>query len=302
MPTSLPKILFCSHEISYSLLGRGCFAYFNHFTSRPDTSHNKSSYSTAPTEPLHVGTTSGLDRKPSGPIAPPTRQCENQKRYEKVLPSSKSGGIPDPTTCYIGDALARPFLLRKPQHLLVVLDLNGTLIYRPSKKNPARFIRRPHALRFLRYCVENFTVVIWSSARPENVELICKRLIPPSLRKRLTAIWARNKFGLVKEDYDLRVVCFKRLSKLWRDASISQSHPDYSSGGRWDQTNTVLIDDSFEKGRSEPFNLIRVPEFLGDIHESDDVLPKVLEYLDCLSSYSNISAYIHKDPFAIRIE
>ncbi|CCU77350.1 NIF domain protein/phosphoprotein phosphatase [Blumeria hordei DH14] len=274
----------------------------DHFTSRPETSHHKSSYSTAPAEPLHLGTPSGLDCTPSGSIVPPTRQCENKKRCEKVLPSAESGGIPDPTARYMADARAHPFLLRKPQHLLVVLDLNGTLIYRPNKKNPTHFVGRPHALRFLRYCIENFTVVIWSSARPENVNLICNRFIPPSLRNRLTAIWARNKFGLVKEDYDLKVVCFKRLSKLWGDASISQSHPDYSIGGRWDQTNTVLIDDSFEKARSEPFNMIRVPEFFGDTHESNDILLKVLDYLDCLSLHSNISAYIHKDPFAIRRE
>lgn len=229
--------------------------------------------------------------------APKQKGSPRPRRDQKANPSPASGGIPDPTSDYLRACMFGPTSLRQPQHLLVVIDLNGTLLFRPSKKRPTKFNMRPHAQTFLRYCVNTFTVVIWSSARAENVNAMCNTILTPDIRSRVAAIWGRDKFGLTKADFELRVQCYKRLSKIWQDPKIVGSHPASHEGLRWDQTNTVLIDDSREKARTEPHNLIEVPEWLGDLHERDDILPQVHDYLNHLSMHSNVSACLHSHPW-----
>jgi hypothetical protein len=58
-----------------------------------------------------------------------------------------------------------------------------------------------------------------------------------------------------------------------------------------------LIDDSLEKGRSEPFNLVEIPEFFGDEMEIGEFLPQVHDFLNHLSMQSNVSACIRAQPF-----
>lgn len=222
-------------------------------------------------------------------------------RDEKTLPSEGSGGVPNVTQKYLEGCLAIPQPLGNPQNLLIVIDLNGTLLYRPSRMAPRKFLTRPHARLFLKYCVETFTVVIWSSARPENVKAMCDVILPGNLRTKVAAIWGRDKFNLTQQDYNLRVQCYKRLEKLWEDPKIAATHPSHNFGGRWDQTNTVLIDDSLEKARTEPHNLIEVPEWFGDLRESDDILPQVHDHLNYLSLHSNVSACLRAHPFKPQI-
>lgn len=216
---------------------------------------------------------------------------------EKVDPSPASGGIPNPSQEYFQACMFDPSLLRQPQHLLVVIDLNGTLLYRPDRRNPTQFHMRPHAQTFLKYCVDTFTVVIWSSARPANVRAMCNTILTPNIRNKVAAIWGRDTFGLTQADYELRTQCYKRLSKIWQDPKITGTHPEFYGGYRWDQTNTVLIDDSREKARTEPHNLIEVPEYFGDLRERDDILPQVHDYLNHLSMHSNVSACLQSHPW-----
>jgi hypothetical protein len=216
-------------------------------------------------------------------------------RQGKIQPSKGSGGIPDPTEQYLKAAgvISRP--LQNPQNLLLVIDLNGTLLYRPNKKHPTNFLSRPHASLFLKYCIETFKVVIWSSARNVNVTAMCNAILPEDLRRKVVAVWSRDKFKLTPQDFAMRVICYKRLTSIWKDPAISSSHPDYRLGGRWDQTNTVLIDDSIEKARSEPYNLIEIPEWKGDIE--DCALPQVHDHLNHLSLHSNVSGGLFTSPF-----
>lgn len=224
-----------------------------------------------------------------------------ESRDKKVSPSKASGGIPDPTDAYLAASNIIPQPLPQPQHLLVVIDLNGTLLYRPTRRHPTKFIARPNTAPFLKYCVDTFSVVIWSSAKPENVTNMCNAILTNDLRKKVIAVWGRNKFGLSDSDFNLRVQCYKRLTTLWNDPLIAKSHPEYNLGGRWDQSNTVLVDDSLEKGRSEPFNLIEVPEFFGDEHEQGHILPQVHDYLNHLSMHSNVSGCLRSSPFKPQI-
>ncbi|KAH7318707.1 HAD-like domain-containing protein [Stachybotrys elegans] len=200
---------------------------------------------------------------------------------------------------YFLQAQKPPSQLPEPRQILVVLDLNGTLLYRPNKRQPTKFIERPHAKDFMDYCLDTFTVAIWSSARPDNVNHMVAQLLTPEQRAKCVVVWARDKFGLDQADYDGRVQCYKRLSRIWADPEIQKSHPDADQGGRWDQSNTVLVDDSLEKARSEPCNLLEIPDFVGLAGEPPHVLPQVHDYLNNLCRQSDISQFVRQNRFML---
>ncbi|CAJ2508084.1 Uu.00g092700.m01.CDS01 [Anthostomella pinea] len=228
----------------------------------------------------------------------PVRQF--RARDQIVAPSKESGGVPDPTALYLAHASYPPLLLPRPRNILVVIDLNGTLLYRPNKRQPSTFIMRPYAREFLNYCIRTFTVTIWSSARPDNVENMCKTLLTPELRAKVVAVWGRDRFGLSTSDYNSRVQCYKRLSVLWNSPLVSCTHPDAKKGVTWSQKDTVLVDDSLEKARTEPYNLIQVPDFEGYSNEPAYVLPQVHNYINECSQQADISTYMRATPFKLR--
>ncbi|KAG8158768.1 hypothetical protein KVR01_011211 [Diaporthe batatas] len=234
----------------------------------------------------------------SGRAASPS---SNKNGRAAITPPSKaSGGIPDPTPLYLARASFLPKRRAEPGPLLVVIDLNGTILYRPDRRKSQNFRRRPHADAFVRYCVETFWVVFWSSARPENVRRMVEGLVGPDLLPNVVAVWGRDRFGLTPEDYSARTQCYKRLTTLWADPVVRASFPADRPGyeGRcWDQGNTVLIDDSVEKARSEPHNAITIPEFTGDMNESLDILPRVHDYLNELCFQEDVSTYGRAHPF-----
>ncbi|KAI8964003.1 HAD-like domain-containing protein [Daldinia sp. FL1419] len=218
-------------------------------------------------------------------------------RDPKIQPSAASGGVPVPSSEYLILSSYPPFQLPHARKILVVIDLNGTLLYRPSRHNPTLFIERPHARIFLNYCIETFKVVIWSSAKPNNVSRMCEQLLTPKQRSQVVAVWGRDRFGLSPDDYNQRVLCYKRLSTLWADPDVAASHPDFARGGGWSQSDTLLVDDSVEKGLAEPYNIIEIPEFKGDAVEQGYILPQVHDYINECSRQADISTYIRNQPF-----
>ncbi|KEY66194.1 hypothetical protein S7711_07651 [Stachybotrys chartarum IBT 7711] len=233
--------------------------------------------------------------KPSSTSKPPQTIGTDSRQP----PSAESGGVPNPTARYLLRATSPPTALPSPRRILVIMDLNGTLLHRPSKRHPFHFVERPHAKQFLSYCLDTFYVAIWSSARPDNVNKMVDRLLTPEQRAKCLLVWARDKFGLSLNDYNSRVQCYKRLTAVWADPGIVASHPDADRGVRWDQTNTVLVDDSLEKARTEPHNLLEIPEFQGLKRERTDVLPQVHDYLNALCHQSDVSSYIRENPFKL---
>lgn len=123
------------------------------------------------------------------------------------------------------------------------------------------------------------------------------RLLDPAQVDRCVLVWARDRFGLSSADYDARVQCYKRLTRVWADPAVQASCPE--SLGRWDQSNTVLVDDSLEKGRSEPFNILTLPEYSGPENETAEVLPQVHDYLNSLCTQSDVSSYMRRTPFSL---
>lgn len=234
-------------------------------------------------------------RHPASPPGSPRTSGKKASRPPPRPPSRASGGVPDPTPAYLVRASFLPRRRAHPGPLLVIIDLNGTVLHRPNSKQSSKFLARRHAPEFVQYCVRTFWVVIWSSARPENVERMVTTLLPPDDLRQVVAVWGRDMFNLSPADYNARVQCYKRLTTLWNNPVVRASFPH--EGGRWNQGNTVLIDDSAEKARSEPHNAITLPEFTGDTDEEVDVLPKVHDYLNELCYQEDVSAYMRANPF-----
>ncbi|KAH6655062.1 HAD-like domain-containing protein [Truncatella angustata] len=219
------------------------------------------------------------------------------KKRPYIVPSKASGGVPNPSKNYIRQSALAPSRLDVPRNILVIIDLNGTLLHRPNHKKTKTFVERPFARNFLDYCLRTFTVGVWSSAKPDNVRGMMPQLLSPQEQAKLVTIWGRDTLGLSPADYNQRVQVYKRLESVWNDPKVAASHPEACDGKRWDQTNTVLIDDSKEKARSQPFNIILLPEFEGDVTEPGYVLPQVHDYLNECAHQRDISSFIRENPF-----
>lgn len=83
-----------------------------------------------------------------------------------------------------------------------------------------------------------------------------------------------------------------------RDPDVPGRKQSDTGSDTWDQTNTVLVDDSLEKADSEPYNLVQVEELTGKAGDAqDDVLGAVLAYIEDLAWERDVSSAIHHKPF-----
>ncbi|KAL9102909.1 MAG: hypothetical protein Q9163_002001 [Psora crenata] len=198
---------------------------------------------------------------------------------------------PNPTAAYLSQAEIPPTRLPTPQRLLLVLDLNGTLLSR--KIGSTQYTPRSSLTDFLEYCCSNHSVLIWSSATPHNVNGICAQLFTSEQRTRLVGQWGRDTFGLTPGQYKKRVQVYKRLSRIWDSPHLLKyPHPHTAKGESWGQHNTVLIDDSAEKAASEPYNCIKVPEFTSNSKEKEDLLAQVVGWLEEARRWGDVSAFV----------
>jgi hypothetical protein len=215
---------------------------------------------------------------------------------------------PKPTASYLEQANLPPRRLSSPKKLLIVLDLNGTLLLRSNRGS--KYTPRPHVPEFLAYCLEHHVLIIWSSARPHNVTAMVAQLFTPEQHAKLVKIWSREHLRLGKH-FEAKVQVYKQLTWLWEDAEVQASFPNptdisfsvedgwkEASPTKWDQSNTVLLDDSVDKAASEPHNLVQVDEFTKETKfDDDDVLGRVVAYLEDLKWEADVSAAMRERPF-----
>ncbi|KAL2844625.1 NLI interacting factor-like phosphatase-domain-containing protein [Aspergillus pseudodeflectus] len=232
---------------------------------------------------------------PVHPIQSQTGPVHTSKRPVPRLPSA--------TENYLHQSSLPPTSTSTPQPLLVILDLNGTLIFRKTRKFPPSFSRRVGLDDFLSTLIEKYKVMIWSSSQPPTVDAVCRKLFSEPKRKELVAEWGRDKLGLSKSEYNSKIQVYKTLETVWSSKDVQASYPSNeasesndttSAGARWDQTNTILIDDSKLKAVSEPYNLIEIPEFTNapGVDESY-IFPKVLQLLEILARCDDVSKMLH---------
>lgn len=202
---------------------------------------------------------------------------------------------PAATDKYIAQAALPPQERPSPQPLLVILDLNGTLIHRKSRGFPPKFAKRAGLDYFIDTLMSKFKVMIWSSSQPRTVHAICQKLFQDRQRRELVAEWGRDKFDLTKSQYKSKIQVYKMLETVWADQTIQATYPIQSK--RWDQTNTILIDDSKLKALSEPFNILEIPEFINtDVQGMYEtvIFPKVLNRLESLSKHDDVSKVVRQ--------
>ena len=246
--------------------------------------------------------------------------------------------IPQPSQDYLLNASLPPFRLTEPTRKLLILDLNGTLLYRPRNPSKPRYVDmrqasavpvvRPHLDIFLKYIFSHFDVMIWSSAQPKNVNSMIDAVMNRRQKKMLLDIWARDTLGLSQEEYNKKSVVFKDLERVFKRQPSqtrkknSQKVAMETSGGlvdviddvqedvaeeedgrqtRWDITNTILLDDSLVKASLQPYNHIYIPEFMGlqNGGDQDDALQQVIGYLEELRYQGDVARFIKQRQFSI---
>ncbi|KAI8636104.1 HAD-like domain-containing protein, partial [Parasitella parasitica] len=171
----------------------------------------------------------------------------------------------------------------EPRKQLLILDLNGTLISR-LKGNGRGYYVRPHYKQFLEFVFNHFTVMVWSSARQQSVQMMCKIFQQP-----LELVWNRDHFELEPDQYYRNTETVKDLTKAWHHFS-----------NRHDAKDTIMLDDTISKLIYQPYNLIHIKTFdSNDIIKgaADNELLKVIRYLDVLRSQSNVANFMRNDPF-----
>ncbi|KAK7515150.1 NLI interacting factor-like phosphatase-domain-containing protein [Phyllosticta citriasiana] len=232
--------------------------------------------------PIRKVKVSGNEQQPGGPKSP-----------KRERPNKPGPPRPDPSPGYLFQSAMMPYRLHTPQPLLIIMDLNGTLLHRPKRASSSKFIQRPFSQAFISYLFAYHTVMVWSSARPSNVNLMCKGLFSADQRKQLVVEWGRDMLGLTQQQYNEKVQVYKQLDKVWQAADTEQWHPFHAHGHRFNQANTLLIDDSVEKAASEPYNLVEVDDFEGKENQmSCDVLREVAGYLEEAKWQSDVSAWV----------
>ena len=225
------------------------------------------------------------------------RQSPQPERLPGKL--NKSLSAPEPTAEYLLLAGLPPILRTDPQRLLLVLDLNGTLLYR--KKASSAYRPRSSLQPFLKYCFTHHSVLVWSSATPSNVTSICSKLFDPMQRQQLLGEWGRDTLDLSNEEYYSKCQVYKRMERIWEGKALRDSHPDHTSGGRWSQANTLLLDDSVSKARAQPHNLVEIPEYTRTAgkEKGKDILGQVIAYLEEARMWKDVSTFVKRKKFVV---
>lgn len=217
-----------------------------------------------------------------------------RKQYLAAQPSN----APSPTKLYLAQARLPVLHSEIPQRLLVVLDLNGTLLIRKNRKNSQGFNVRPGAQALLRYVIDHHVPMIYSSACPENVRAMVNNLLVPVDRKALAAVWGRDKLDLSSAQFSRKVQVYKKLQKIWNDKDIQALSCEQQP---WGQHNTVLVDDDHQKAATQPHNLVHIPSYiksqsLGDAErkQESEVIWEVKARLEELKWSRDVSRHIFR--------
>lgn len=235
-------------------------------------------------------------------ISSATPSSETQPA-QHAQPGAPEHSPPVPHPIYFSLASSSPTRLTIPQRLLLVLDLNGTLLFR--EVGSTKYKPRPFLANFLKYCMENHVILIWSSAKPYNVDAVCKQLFTPEQQQKLLGIWARDTLGLTQAQYNSKTQVYKNLDHIWTNPAYAFRHPWFHQQGyMWSQKNTLLVDDSILKASAQPYNHIEIPEFLKDSKEAKaqkgtEVLGQVTAYLEEARMWDNVSAFVRLKRFRV---
>lgn len=153
---------------------------------------------------------------------------------------------------------------------LLILDINGLICCKVKPpyqenltnnyiaRNHYRVYFRDNVKEFIKWCLENYNVGIWSSTNNYNVYPILKHVLDQDIIKKFLFIWCRDRTRLDLEYPNNNIKKFdtiKDLKDIW-------SCPTINCEREYDSSNTLLIDDSYQKTRfNSSDNLLIVNSF-----------------------------------------
>ena len=159
------------------------------------------------------------------------------------------------------------------KHGLVVLDLNGTLIYRTKKGKTIH--PRPYLHHFLDTLFPYFHVMVWSSARPESVRRMIKEAFAPRHQLHLIDVWDREDFGLTKKEYLSNTSTVKHLSRIRNSFGFAHSPDEFN-----EQKMILVEDERIKVADDEVRNWVSVSTWNGNHHGEDDQLLQLSRWFD----------------------
>ncbi|KAJ2158736.1 hypothetical protein GGF46_003550 [Coemansia sp. RSA 552] len=210
---------------------------------------------------------------------------------------------------------------RRTEHKqMVVLDLNGTLLWRgPRKDDRSRnAYPRPHLGELLQFLADNFAVMVWSSAQPDSVHEMMTKILAPHYQQ-FVRVWDRRYCDLDGE-YFSKAKTVKDLNRICNGFSLEDSpnrdvYKTYNgykgacvdTKDRWTLENMLIVDDSESKTELQKDNHIFVSTFESPIERKsaglppDDELLKLKHYLELYTrqkdTYPNLLAYLTAHPW-----
>lgn len=202
---------------------------------------------------------------------------------------------------------------------LVILDLNGLLLYRrlankkdalpppprPFDKRTGSFCvwLRPHATSFLDFLLSRFHVAIWSSAQMHNIVPLLNLLGLDPADPKLAFVWSQAQCtdtGTSHPENEHRPLFLKETSKIFDDPSHA---------GLFSAENTLLIDDDAYKAERNLADTCISPHSYHGETEEEDCNPdgqhlgglgptaELRRWLGRLALAESVSSYVARAPW-----
>lgn len=213
-----------------------CFCVGRRLSTTMSAYHPSNDYYGRGTEMGSYQSSSDVEPYPSSSQSyyePPSREEQYEFQQDPQLVPKPVG----PTEAYLSSTLIPSTKITDPCSLrkLLVLDLNGTLVYRepydrthndrdpyslhPTQRPERPMHRRPYMGTFASYLFHAETrewldTMIWSSAMPKSVQAMVKLCFGEG-EKDLKDLWTRQSIGLSRKEYSaLFSVYWKRTWSL----------------------------------------------------------------------------------------
>ncbi|KAL3525843.1 hypothetical protein ACH5RR_014215 [Cinchona calisaya] len=231
-------------------------------------------------------------------------ECVHKAEYHSTV----ANGAPNLLLVPRHVAARSPFCSRRK---LLILDINGLLadIVTPAplhckadtRISGRAIFKRPFYYKFLKFCFKRFDVGVWSSRSKRIIDRVVDYLFG-DLKHKLLFCWdmyhcTESGFKTL-ENRHKPLVC-KELRKLWE-----KHYPNLPwEKGYYDESNTVLLDDSPYKALLNPMHTAIFPHSYCYGDKSDTSLGPggdLRVYLEGLAITENIQTYIEQHPFGQR--
>jgi len=182
--------------------------------------------------------------------------------------------------------------------LLVLLDMNGTIILRSDSKvkskqpefrhNEKYYYIRDYAKSLIMFLLENrefIQIAFYTSMRYENAAPCVQSLVDEELYRDIY-IYDRkfNKDDPLKRN---KWDTMRNLPQLW----AAEDTPAYG----FTEYSTLMIDDSLSKMRDYPDNCLLIPEYTKERASSDAEDTTLLTLINCLSEIVYLWKQGHED-------